>query len=378
MEPFDVQQSIRLVFGAGCLSQLGALADALGGKRVILVSDPGILKSGHVERAESALRGAGLDVLVHTDVHENPTSDDVQRGVDAVRGFSPDVMVALGGGSAMDCAKGINFILTNGGSMEDYWGFGKSVKPMLPSIGIPTTAGTGSDGQSYALIARSSDHKKMACGDLRARFSTVILDPELARTAPGDVIAASSLDAIAHALESYVSTRSNPLSRMYASHAWRLLNAGVGRVAVDRADVEAWGDMLLGSHFAGCAIEASMLGAAHACANPLTAQFNVTHGVAVSLMLPAVLRANSETVAKRYGYLAQEAGLNGQGSAGELLAARVAEIKQLLGLPSRISEVTQVDNWLPLVDDAMTQWTGTFNPRPLDREWVARLYAEVA
>ncbi|MCB1044101.1 MAG: iron-containing alcohol dehydrogenase [Acidobacteria bacterium] len=376
-EPFDVQQTIRLVFGAGSLDRVGQLALDLCGTRVALISDPGIEEIGYVDQARRALINAGLDVLVFTDVHENPTTDDVARGVQAVSRFQPDLLVALGGGSAMDCAKGINFLLSNGGAMEDYWGFGKATKPMIPSIGIPTTAGTGSDGQSYALISRAADHKKMACGDIQARFRTVILDADLPASAPRAVIAASSLDAMAHALESYVSTRANPLSRMYASHAWRLLHSGVDEIADGKADNSAWGDMLLGAHFAGCAIEASMLGAAHACANPLTARYGITHGVAVSLMLPAVLRGNNELMAHRYARLAQDACLSGP-KPGHALAAYVQSIKARLGLPERIAQVAQVGDWSELVDDAMTQWTGTFNPRPLDREWVKLLYEEVA
>ena len=185
------------------------------------------------------------------------------RGVDSI--------VGLGGGSSLDCAKGINFVLTNGGSMRDYWGFGKASRPMLPMIAIPTTAGTGSEAQSYALISDAVTHVKMACGDPKAAFRAAILDPLLTRSQPREVTATAGYDAISHAVESYVTTRRNTASSVgFAREAWRLLAANFERVLRDPGDLEARGAMLLGAHFAGIAIENSMLGATHACANPLT------------------------------------------------------------------------------------------------------------
>src|SRR3954447_11907449 len=184
LQPFDFHTPTRVMFGPGTLSRLGELACELGATRALLVTDPGLEAAGHPQRAQQSLRDAGLEVHVFDDVEETPASRHVKIGVDFARPLGIDLIVSVGGGSAMDCAKGINFILTNGGTMADYKGFGRAKKPMLPSIGIPTTAGTGSEAQSYALIADERSHMKMACGDRKAAFSVAILDPELTATQP--------------------------------------------------------------------------------------------------------------------------------------------------------------------------------------------------
>src|SRR5262249_58208083 len=141
-----------------------------------------------------------------------------------------DLLGAVGGGSARDVAKGANFVVSNGGSIADYRGFGKATKPMLPSIGVPTTAGTGSEAQSYALIADESSHLKMACGDRKAAFRVAVLEPEVTLTQPSRVTAVTGIDSVAHAIESYVCTKRSALSQMFARRAWRLLEANFQRV----------------------------------------------------------------------------------------------------------------------------------------------------
>src|SRR5262249_46843259 len=150
--PFDFVALNRVVFGPGCLSRLGEFARDLGGRRVLLVTDPGLEAAGHPQRAVRYLRAARLEAFVFDEVRENPTTIQVEAGAAFARARAIDLIVAVGGGSAMDCAKGLNFLLTNGGRIADYLGFGKATRPMLPSIGVPTTAGTGSEAQSFALI----------------------------------------------------------------------------------------------------------------------------------------------------------------------------------------------------------------------------------
>ncbi|MEM8934340.1 MAG: iron-containing alcohol dehydrogenase, partial [Acidobacteriota bacterium] len=206
---------VHVEFAAGGLDRLGETARSLpntpidAGTRVLVVTDPGLVEAGHAERALVSLRAAGLEPAVFDGARENPTTDDVDHGVDAARAHGTELLVALGGGSAMDCCKGINFLLTQGGAMEDYWGVDKASQPMLPSLGVPTTGGTGSEAQRFALISRASDHRKMACGDRKARFRTVILDPDLLATVPRSVAAVTGLDAVSHAVEAFVTRRRN-------------------------------------------------------------------------------------------------------------------------------------------------------------------------
>ena len=233
------------------------------------------------------------------------------------RQWAPDLLVGLGGGSSLDCAKGINFLYTNGGRMEDYWGVGKAALPMLPMIAVPTTAGTGSEAQSFALISDAQTHVKMACGDKKAACRIAILDPRLTVTQPRRVTALTGIDALAHALETQVTKPRNLISQTFSREAWRLLAANYARVLETPEDLEARSGMQLGACLAGMAIENSMLGAAHALANPLSAAYGIVHGEAVALMLPHVIRFNGETVAASYEELLQAtAGMRGRPRGG--------------------------------------------------------------
>jgi alcohol dehydrogenase len=373
--PFDYQPLGRLVFGPGTLARLGELARELGGRRVLLVTDPGLEAAGHPQRAFDFLKGAGLEVAIFDGVEENPEARHVTAGVAAAKKQGTDFLVAVGGGSSMDCAKGINFVLTNGGAITDYVGLGKATKPMLPSIGIPTTSGTGSEAQSYALIADESTHLKMACGDRKAAFRVAILDPELTVSQPPSVSAITGLDALAHAVESFVCTRRSPISQAFAMAAWRQLEPNYERVLKSPHDLVARGAMQLGAYFAGMAIESSMLGAAHACANPLTAHYGTTHGVAVGVMLPHVVRFNGQVANSMYGELIQGAGLNNGVPPAQGLAERISQLMRSAGLPEQLSQCGVSRSILPLLaEEANTQWTARFNPQPVAESDLLGLY----
>ena len=357
----------RVVCGPGCLSRLSEVVAGLGGTRVLMVTDAGLVASGHIARAVTALEVHDLEVAVFADVSENPTTQDVDRGLEAARAHRPDLLVGFGGGSAMDCAKGVNLLLTNGGRLEDYEGHGRAKKPMLPAVGVPTTAGTGSEAQSYALISDAGTHRKMAVGDRKARFHTVLLDAELVATAPRGVAAVTGIDAIGHAVESFVSTRRNPLSCLLAGAAYRRLEASYEAAMAPSPSLEVYGEMLLGAYLAGAAIEASMLGAAHATANPLTARYGIAHGVAVSLMLPHVVRFNGDHA----GY--HELASGPQPS--ERLAERLVELQRAGGLPRRLSDCGVERSHLEeLAAEAAEQWTGGFNPRSVGPRELLALY----
>jgi alcohol dehydrogenase len=377
LQPFEVRLSGRVLFGPGTVSRLGQVTRDLGARHALLVADAGIVAAGYAHRAAAILGGAGVEVCGFHDFGANPDSRMVEVGRVQAAAAGVDAIVALGGGSSLDCAKGINFVLTNGGSMSDYRGYGKATRPMLPMVGVPTTAGTGSDAQSYALISDAVTHAKMACGDSKAAFRTVILDPELTVSQPRAVTAVAGIDAISHAVESYVTTRRTELSDMFAREAWRLLEPSYERVLMAPDDLEARGAMLLGAYQAGMAVEQSMLGAAHACANPLTARYGTTHGVAIGVMLPHVVRWNAAQVGQRYAdLLATSGGVRGP-DAGTQLANRLAALVRAGGLPATIGElgVSRMD-LEGLAADAATQWTGTCNPRPFDASAALGLYEQ--
>ncbi len=371
MPPFASRPSPKLVFGPGVLRELPACVREAGGSAVFLVTDTGLMRAGHAARATALLEAAGLPVTLYDHSHENPTEADAAACREAARAVKFDCFVALGGGSSMDTAKAANFLLTNGGAMRDYHGYGKATRPMLPLIAIPTTSGTGSECQSYALVSRDDTHEKMACGDPRARAHTALLDPELTATQPRSVAIATGLDALSHALESAVCTQRNSISSLYAEGAFRHLAGAIGAVVAGRATLEDRSAMQLGAALAGLAIENSMLGAAHATANPLTARHGLVHGRAVALMLPHVMRFNAAVPAvaaiyARYADILQASGVT--------TAPLIEWVGELGAQGSRPELNGAALDLAALAADAAQQWTGKFNPRPLQPADFLSLY----
>ena len=376
MEPFDFQSRTRVIFGAGLIERLGTLASELGFRRTLLVADKGILACGYVEKASALLTKAGVTVFTFHDFDSNPNTTMIETGRDFAASLEVDSLIGLGGGSSMDSAKAINFLLTSGGAMQDYWGYGKTRAPMLPMIGIPTTAGTGSEAQSYALISDAQTHVKMACGDPGAAFSVAILDPQLTVSQPASVTATAGFDAISHAVETYVTTKRSAASELLSLEAWRLLESHYERVINDPQDIEARGAMQLGAYWAGLAIENSMLGAAHACANPLTANYGTEHGVAIGLMLPHVVRWNGSAVGDRYNQLLKRGTVTSdRGDPAEALAGRLEELLAIGRLQRGLKAAGVLHSDLPrLAQEAAAQWTGKFNPRPFGAAEALELY----
>ncbi|MCC7475522.1 MAG: iron-containing alcohol dehydrogenase [Pirellulales bacterium] len=429
MLSFDFHCPTRIVCGAGKLAELGRLAATLGATRALVVSDPGIVAAGHAPRGVAALESAGIAVTLFDGVEENPTTDHVNAGLAMAKQVRPDLIVGLGGGSSMDCAKGINFLVSCGGRMRDYWGEGKATGPLLPMIAVPTTAGTGSETQSYALVADAKTHVKMACGDKRAAFRIAVLDPELTLTQPPRVTALTAVDALSHSLESFVTKRRNAISILFSREAWRYLAPNIERVLADPNDLESRSAMQIGACLAGLAIENSMLGAAHALANPLTSQFGLAHGEAIALMLPHVIRRNAHAVGAWYLELAsttpelfcddtcceacdgacdcEGGGERGEacgdecdgecdGSCGEScgtsyedawheyeieaaeeVAQFVGRVSRLAGLASTLTACGMSESDLPaLAAAASQQWTGAFNPVAFSADDYHAIYQE--
>jgi len=379
--PFVFQFKTRLIFGNNSIEQLGSYAAELGSKNILLVTDQGIVQSHISTRAIESLESAGLYVNVFDRVIENPTTQTVDECTEFARNKNIDLIVGLGGGSSMDTAKGCNFLLSNGGTMRDYWGKGKATKPMLPMIAVPTTAGTGSECQSFALITDTETHRKMACGDTKATPVISILDPTLTLTQPPYVMACTGMDAITHALETAVTNKKSAISWLYSREAFRLTNHAASIIVNNPNDLEARGEMLLGASYAGIAIENSMLGSAHAMANPLTANFDITHGQAVGMMLPHIIWVNSNHAPSRdtYHQLALDANLVENGSDAEsgveALIHRVKTHLNQFSLKKTLSEFGIQQDVIPLLaQHAKEQWTGNFNPIDLNVDDYCSIY----
>ncbi len=378
---FDYQPRTRVIFGVNAVERVGELAAELGAKKVLLVTDPGIVAAGHAERVRRSLDAAGLQVAVFDRARENPTTQCVDACAAFTRDAGSDTIIGLGGGSAMDTAKGCNFLVTNGGRMQDYRGVGKASRPMLPLIAIPTTAGTGSECQSAALIVDETTHQKMACLDPKAAARIAILDPSLTLSQPARVTACTGMDALAHALETAVTSKRTAFSSMCSREAFKLCITSFPEILLNPGHLEARSRMLLGAALAGMAIENSMLGAAHAAANPLTAHYGIIHGQAVGLMLPAVVRFNGEDAAVRRLYFELAATpeiasrTHSDDHSLEALVSRVEVLRSLAGLPTSLTECGVERARVPLLaEEAASQWTAGFNPRPLGKAEFERLY----
>ena len=380
---FEFRAPTRLVVGAGSIGRLGELARELGATRALVVSDAGIAAAGHTAAGLESLAAAGLATAVFSGFTENPSSAEVEAGTAFARDFRPDLLVGLGGGSSMDCAKGINFLVSCGGRMHDYKGRGTATGSMLPSIAVPTTAGTGSETQSFALITDSETGLKMACGDPRVAFRVAILDVHLTLTQPRALVALTGIDALSHAVESHVSRASTPASQVFSRAAWRLLATNLPLVFADGGSLDARSAVQCGAALAGLAIENSMLGAAHALANPLTAAHAIAHGQAVGLMLPHVVRFNGNGYGNssgetRGGY-AELLGDIGIAAAPAAAGGRLADwLADLLGasrLHTTLSACGVSHPDVPaLAAVAAEQWTAGFNPRPVSTTDLAALY----
>ena len=379
--PFDFHPRTRLVFGVNAVERVGEIVREMGARKVLLVTDPGIAAAGHEQHALKSLAADGVSAVVFDKVRENPTTRCVDDCLAVARSAGIEAIIGLGGGSSMDTAKGCNFLLTNGGRMEDYWGVGKASKPMLPLIAIPTTAGTGSECQSAALIGDETTHQKMACLDPKAAARVAILDPALTLSQPARVTACTGIDAIAHAVETAVTKKRNPFSLMFSHEAFKLLMPNFSRVVENPNDVEARGKMLLGAAFAGTAIENSMLGAAHSAANPLTAHCGTVHGQAVGMMLPHVVRFNAqnENAKRAYAELASAPEIacvsEGLDQAVDALLQEMEGLLELAGMPASLADAGVQRKDLPmLAAEAARQWTANFNPRAIAEKDFLALY----
>jgi alcohol dehydrogenase len=367
--PFDYQPRTRIVFAIDASARTGELARATDMKKVLVVTDAGVVAAGHAQVVLQSLEQAGVAAVLFDKVRENPTTADVDACLAAAKNAGIDGFIGLGGGSSMDTAKGCNFLLTNGGRMQDYQGVGKAARPMLPIIAIPTTAGTGSECQSFALIADVETHQKMACGDAKAAARIAILDPALTLSQPPRVAACTGIDALSHALETAVTKKRNALSLAYSREALHLCGTSLPRILQNGGDLSARSGMLLGAALGGLAIENSMLGAAHAAANPLTAHFHIVHGQAVGLMLPAVIRFNAADpeTARLYDELGE--------TKADGLAARVEWLLNLAGMPRSLADCSVTPKSIAmLAAEAARQWTAGFNPRPVGEKDFIQLY----
>ncbi|MGH9558945.1 MAG: iron-containing alcohol dehydrogenase family protein [Bryobacteraceae bacterium] len=361
MTSFDFRPRTRILFGAGEFSRLGEVARELGGTRCLLAADRAAIDSGYAREATRSLKARRIEVWGFEDFGPDLSVTMIDAGAAFAAPLNVNLIAGLGGAISLDCARAINFVVSNGGSIRNYRGYGKAAQPMLPMVAVPTEAGMGVEAQSAASIFDPERNGRMICGDAKAVYRAAILDPKLAVLQSRALTAAAGYEAIANAVETLASTRRTPISECFSREAWRLLNANFTRVLNAPEDLDARGAMLLGAHFAGVAIENSTLAAAHACAAPLATHYNLAPGAAMGALLARVVAWNR---ASDYDGLNQAD-----------LAARLRDLAAAAGLPLSLRDASVPQEALPrLAEEAGAQWTGKFNPRPFNAAAALEIY----
>ena len=295
---FSVPQNITV--GKGSLAKLPEVAKKSGGSHAFLMSGPHLAKMGLVEKAAESLKVAGIAVDTFTEIEGNPSVETVDKATVAFKESGADFIVAFGGGSPMDVAKAVGVTAKYGGSITEYEGAHKVPGPIIPLIAIPTTAGTGSEVTAFSVITDHSRDYKLTVFSYEILPAYAILDAELLTTAPASVAAACGIDAFIHAEEAYISTAASPFSDAMAEKAMSLIGKNIRRFVANRGDIEAAEAMLVGSLFAGIAFSFARLGNVHAMSHPVSAFFDVPHGVANAVLLPVIAEYNALADHGRY------------------------------------------------------------------------------
>lgn len=373
---FSVPQNI--IVGRGSLAKLPEVAEKSGGKKAFIISGPHLNKMGIVQSCVDALKAKGIESSVFTETEGNPSVETVDKASAAYKESGADFIVALGGGSPMDVAKAVGVVARYGGSITEYEGADKVPGDIIPLIAVPTTAGTGSEVTAFSVITDHSRNYKLTVFSYKLIPSYAILDAELLTTAPASVAAACGIDAMVHALEAYISTAASPFSDAMAEKALELIGANIRCYAANRGDIEAAENMLVGSLFAGIAFSWARLGDVHAMSHPVSAYFNVPHGVANAILLPTIVEYNMLADKGKYldiyNYIAELPAAPEEFTA-DMLVDELLNLNEALGIPAGLEEagVTK-DKFDAMADDAMKSGNIAVNPRSTTKKDVLALY----
>ena len=383
MSPFKFNTTPSIVFGADTLQQLGTLALEHLGKRIALITDAGLVRTGLVAKAVTSLEGQGLACLVIDGVQADPAEHIILDSAEKARQFGATAVIGMGGGSSLDAAKLVAVLLGGEQTLESLYGINQVRGSRLPLLLIPTTAGTGSEVTPISIITTGT-HEKKGVVSPRLLPDIALLDPVLTLGLPPHVTAATGVDAMVHAIESYTSinANNNPVSKGLAIQALQLLSANIRTAVKEPGSIEARSGMLLGSMLAGQAFANSPVAAVHALAYPLGGHYGIPHGLSNALMLPQVLRFNASVCAEAYAELAPYiVPAPRQGTVESLCEQVIAAIETLIidiGLPNRLKEMDIPESACPdLASDAMKQARLLVNnPREVTLDSALRMYQD--
>lgn len=379
---FSYHNPTAIEFGWGALARLPELVKNVGGTRALVVGDPGVSKAGLVDRVVAALGGA-VSVTTFIDVESDPDARSVDDGVQLAKAKECDIVIGIGGGSAMDVAKVIGVMLTNPGNIRDYNGMGKIGTPGVPVIAIPTTSGTGSELTIWSVLSDKEKHTKFGVGSILNCARIALLDPELTMSLPPAITAATGIDALTHALESYVNTATQPISEAMSEQSMTLIARSLRVAVAQPGNRQARADMLLASTIAAMAFNSTRLGLAHAFAMPLGSRFHIPHGLANAIMLPEVMRFNLPGNLAKFARIAQIFGERTEGlslrDAAQRSVTAIEQLKADIGITARLGHFGMTEAHLhDVAAEAMLSGNVAVNPRqPTLDEMKALLRAEL-
>ena len=368
----------EIFLGQGAIKHIEEILARGHFQKAFILTDKGIVKAGLLPALTEAL-DSHCEYTIFDEVEPNPTDTIVDKSFRLFQAFSPDLLIAMGGGSSIDTAKAVGILATNGGQIIDYKGIGKVKNPITPIVAIPTTAGTGSEVTTTTVINDTQQILKYSIGGQNVAAKWAIVDPELTLTLPAHITAATGVDALTHAIEAYTSKKAYPLTDALASEAIRLIGDNLRTAVYQGTNITARQKMIEASLMAGVAFNNAKLGLCHALCNPLGAHFNVAHGVANSILLPRVTTFNLPSQTKKYAEVARLLGEKTEGlSVTEAAEKAVTAIKKLIkdvNLPYTLGEVNVKEDYIPrMVDECIDNPLVHINPRQANRDDVIRIY----
>jgi alcohol dehydrogenase class IV len=371
----------EFVFGAGAIDLVARYARNFGGRRILVVTDPGVIEAGWAEKVLRTLADEDLAAVVFSEVSANPRAEEVMIGADLYREQGCDVIVAVGGGSPMDCAKGIAIVSTNHADILEFEGIDNVDAPGPPLICIPTTAGTSADVSQFAIISDQRAKVKRAIVSKTTVPDVALIDPLTTLTMDPHLTACTGMDALVHAIEAYVSTASAPLFDLHALEAIRLIAGNLERVMADPGDAEARGRIMLASLEAGLAFSNASLGAVHAMAHSLGGYLDMPHGECNAILLAHVMAFNYPEATQKYDNIGRAMGLANLGESAvenrRLVLEEIRRLTRAVGITRTLGDHgVRAADLANLAGNAMQDACMVTNPRVPVQGDIETVYAE--
>lgn len=376
LNSFSFELPTKIEYGVGAARGLVDAVKKLNAGKLLLITDKGIVSSGLLEKITGSLKAHKMNWKVFDNVEPNPKDYNVQQGAEIARRFGPDCLVALGGGSPIDCAKAIAVLAFQGGAVRDYEGRDKIGADVLPLVAVPTTAGTGSEVTFSSVITDSSEKFKFSIKDPKIAPKVALVDPEMTLTMPPELTASTGMDALTHAIEAFTAKVSEPIADSAALYAIELI-ARYLRIAVSEShNLEARAGMLLGSVLAGIAFSHADVAAVHCVAEAIGGKYDAAHGVCNAIVLPAVMAYNMEYCKQRYARIAAAMGLAVENvdQGAERAVEAVKKLASDIHLPGFNSLGVKEKDLEELAVNAFKNGSNIDNPRPMEKEDYLNLF----